>query len=195
MSHHRLHVCVALALWLSSGKTDGSFGPGEAGAHSASQRAGERVAEKADFKVLVWYRKRDPLGTFKYEIYDVRKGEYTAEVDEWIKDVQTKFPGYYVVKRNVDLSRETGQTELLKVGSVISRELAVAAGSAGIVIGPGRSASSSLFTGAGTGPRNTGSQRGPSRRGLPGATSRDRDYLTPPATPFPIPVPFPRLPR
>jgi hypothetical protein len=41
------------------------FGPGEAAARSQSVRA--------DFKVLFWYRHGDPLTTFKYVIYDLRK--------------------------------------------------------------------------------------------------------------------------
>ena len=92
----------------------------------------------ADFKVLVWYRYNDSIGTFKYEIYDLRKGEYTAKVDDWVKEVQTKHPAYYAVVREVDLTREQGETDLLKVGSVISRELVVAAALAGIVIGSER---------------------------------------------------------
>ena len=52
--------------------------------------------------------------------------------------MQAKYPGYYVVVRDVDLTREKGETDLLKVGSVIDRELVVAAGLAGIAIGSGR---------------------------------------------------------
>ena len=93
------------------------------------------VPAAADFKVLIWYHKSDALGTFKYQVYDVGKGEYTAKVDDWIKDIQTKYPAYFVVLRNVDLKREKGTTEMLKVGTVIQRELIVAASLAGIAWG------------------------------------------------------------
>jgi hypothetical protein len=192
MSYPRLHSLVFLAICVTAGRTEGSAGPGEAAARSSSRPSGQRVARHADFKVAVWYRKKDSLGTFQYQIYDVRKGEYTAKVDEWAKDVQTRYPGYYVVVRDVDLTREKGETDLLKVGSVIDRELIVAAGLAGIVIGPVRRPSLTPFFGLDSGGHNPTANRAPGSIGLP---SRNRDYLTPTPIPFPVPVPFPHLPR
>jgi hypothetical protein len=192
MSHQGLLTFVLLAVCVIPGRADGSFGPGEAAARSSSGPAGQRVAQHADFKVAVWYRKTDSLGTFQYQIYDVRKGEFTAKVDEWAKDVQTKYPGYYVVVRDVDLTLEKGKTDLLKVGSVINRELTVAASLAGIVFSPGRSSESTPSFGLGAGLRSTTNNRAP---GLIQSPSRDRDYLKPSPTPFPVPVPYPHLPR
>ena len=88
-----------------------------------------------DFKVVVWYRRDRPLDTFKYQVYDLRKGQYTPAVDVWIQLPRTKYPGYDVTIREVDLAREQGETESLKVGSVIKRELMAAAALEGIVIG------------------------------------------------------------
>ena len=48
---------------------------------------------------------------------------------------RTKYPSYVVLVRTVDLSRERGQTEKLKVGSVIYRELLVAAAESGVILG------------------------------------------------------------
>jgi hypothetical protein len=192
VSHQRLLTFVLLAICVTPGRTEASFGPGEAAARSSSRPAGQRVAQHADFKVAVWYRKKDPLGTFKYQIYDVQKGEYTAKVDEWAKDVQTKYPGYYVVVRDVDLTREKGETDMLKVGSVIDRELTVAASFAGIDYRPGRRSEHDPFFGLGAGRQSTTTNRAP---GLIQSPSRDRDYLTPNPTPFPVPVPYPHLPR
>ena len=191
MSHHCVCVSLSLALWLIPARTEGAFGPGEAAARSSSRSAGQSV----DLKVVVWYRKSDSLGTFKYEIYDVRKGEYTPKVDEWVKNVQSKYLGYYVVVRDVDLKREKGGTEMLKVGSVITRELTVAAASAGVVMGSGRMTSPSSSFGSGTGPGSIGSNRGRALNRSPASSSRDRDYLTPAGPLFPVPVPFPRVPR
>jgi hypothetical protein len=196
MLHHRRFGLMALAFWSIPGMTEGSFGPGEAARHSVSRGGGQRLAVNADFKVLVWYRTSDPLGTFQDQIYDVRKGEYTPKVDEWIKDVKTKHPGYYVVVRDVDLKREKGETELLKVGSVIYRELLGAAGVAGIAIGSGpRESASSVFGLSAARPQNAGSNRAPGlNRSLP-FPGRDRSYLTPGSSPFPVPVPIPNRPR
>ena len=72
---------------------------------------------------MVWYRRDGPLDTFKYQVYDVRKGQYTPAVDVWIQLLRTKYPAYDVMIREVDLTREQGETESLKVGSVVKREL------------------------------------------------------------------------
>ena len=57
------------------------------------------------------------------KVYDVRKGQYTPAVDAWIRALRTKYPAYDITSREVDLAREQGETESLKVGSVIKREL------------------------------------------------------------------------
>ncbi len=92
-----------------------ALGPGE-----AAGRPG-RAQTTADFKVIVWYNKVDALKTFQYQIYDVRKGEFTSKVDDWIKDVQVRYPAYVVIVREVDLGREKGATEMLNVGAVVRR--------------------------------------------------------------------------
>jgi hypothetical protein len=166
-----------------------AFGPGEAARHSG------RLTLKADFKVLVWYNRSDALGTFQYQIYDVRKGQYTARVDDWIKDVQAQYPAYYVVVRDVDLNRERGKTEMLKVGAVIQRELVVAASFAGIAIGAGPSLSLSSGFGLTPGSQTSGPGQAPRLHPIPGSLGVNRDFLNPLPTPFPIPVPYPGLPR
>ena len=153
-----------------------AFGPGDAAAKSNAGRA--------DFKLLIWYRHADPLATFKYVVYDVRKGECSPAVDTWLKDVQTNYPAYVAFGRDVYLDREKGKTDLLKVGAVIKRELTVAAALSGVVIGgPGpilhrRSYSSQT--------RTAGLNR------QPGAIANDRSFLNPGPTPFPVPIPYPR---
>ncbi len=192
MLSKQLHTLVFLAFCIVPGTTEGLAGPGEAAARSGSRPAGQRVAQHADFKVAVWYRKNDSLGTFKYQIYDVRKGEYTAKVDEWAKDVQAKYPGHYVVVRDVDLTREKGETDMLKVGSVIDRELTVAASFAGIDYRPGRRSDFTPFFGLGGGSTSTTANRAPGSIRSPGG---NRDFLAPSPIPFPVPVPYPHLPR
>jgi hypothetical protein len=190
MSHHRLPSVTALVMltFVSCSAYGEPFGPGE-----AAQRS--NASHHADYKVLIWYRKTDSLGTFKYEIYDLRKGEYTAKVDDWMNDVRAKYPAYYVAVRDVDLAHEKGKTELLKVGSVIDRELAAAAGLAGIALGPGQTDSRPMGYGVFGGSPAVGSSRVSGPRRLPGSSGVDRDYLRRSTTPYPIPVPLLTRPR
>jgi len=143
-----------------------------------------------DFKVVVWYRRDRPLDTFKYQVYDVRKGQYTPAVDVWIQLLRMKYPAYDVMILEVDLTREQGETESLKVGSVIKRELLAAAALEGIVIGD-------------TVPRlqvrtiapRTGLPAAPGMIGRPaplGSSLRGSNDLNPPGPSFPVPVPYPR---
>lgn len=92
-------------------------------------------AAKVDYKVVVWYRKSDPIDTFEYQTYDMRKDEYTPAVDDWLELMRTRYPNYKVVVRDVDISRETGPTETRKVGSVVYRELLSAAAAQGVFVG------------------------------------------------------------
>ena len=103
--------------------------------------------------------------------------------------------GAIVALRNVELTREIGATELLKVGKVIDREVAIAAGRAGIVIGSGRidspPAGYGVFGGApaAASNRTSGTSRSRARAGL------NRDYLKSGTSPFPIPAPILNRPR
>jgi hypothetical protein len=157
---------------------------------AAAGALGKNAASQPDFKVLVWYRRDDPLGTFKYEVYDVRKAEYTNAVDHWVSKIEKSYPAYFVVVRGVDLKRERGETEQLKVGSVIKRELMVAAAMSGVFLGGGPS------LGFQSAPETSRAQRpatsvGSLNRPL-GSAGIDRSYLNPPPTPFPVPIPYPR---
>jgi hypothetical protein len=156
--------------------TPGEFGPGEAAARSQVVRA--------DFKVLFWYRRADPLATFKYVVYDMRKGEYSSAVDTWLKDVQTKYPAYVAFSRDIDLDREKGKTDSLKVGTVIKRELMVAASMSGVEIG----GMGHMYRAPSISSPNqpTGLNR------QPGAVSNDRSFLNRVPTSFPVPIPYPR---
>ena len=73
---------------------------------SESSRSARGDAGHTDFRVVVWYRRDRPLETFKYQVYDVRKGQYTPAVDAWIQLLRTKYPAYDITIREVDLARE-----------------------------------------------------------------------------------------
>ena len=165
----------------------------QAGTGSLAQTAPHKPnagAGSADFRVVVWYRRDQPLDTFKYQAYDQRKGEYTPAVDDWITLLRTKYPAYQIRVRNVFLDREKGATEALKVGSVIHEELLGAAALQGVFLGapklrlPERPHL--------PGPRCSQRRSVLGRPAPLGAALPDRSYLNPPAPGFPVPVPYPR---
>ena len=135
------------------------------------------------FKVLVWYHRDEPLKTFRYQEYDLRKNECTPAVDAWIQNVRKQFPAYEVIVREVDADLQPGQTEKLKVGSVIKTELTVAAAMSGIVIGaPAK---------IGPGPSGVLSF-GRRAESTTAAQASDRSFLNRPRATFPVPIPYPR---
>jgi hypothetical protein len=160
------------------------FGPGPAAARIFAGYVARKAAGHADFKVLVWYSRKDAIGTFKYQIYDLRKGEYTPAVDAWLRDLATKYPSYTAFVRSVDLARVTGATEKLKVGSVIQRELTVAAAMSGVMFGGPFDLGQSI--------KMPGQNLGPGRSAQPGPFSPDRSVLNANPPSFPVPMPYPR---
>lgn len=139
-----------------------------------------------DYKVAVWYRRDRPLETFKYQAYDLRRGEYTRAVDDWLALLKAHYPAYEVHVRDVVLAREKGDTDRLRLGSAIHRELLAAAAAEGVFLGapiprvqaprPALPATPSLL----------------GRPTLPGIGSSGRVDLSPPRPSFPVPMPYPR---
>jgi hypothetical protein len=182
MRNPKMLVWMVLALMSFPASWAVAFGPGEAVGGARAGQSAHRLPGRGDFVVLVWYRRNDPLGTFQHQVYDLRRGEYTEAVEAWIHDIRTKYPAYLVLVRPVDLSREAGQTEQLKVGSVIHRELLIAAAAAGVFVGQPLEISS--------GPSYSGQGRAPAVHRMP---APDRSFLNPPPTVPEYPV-YPRLP-
>jgi hypothetical protein len=91
---------------------------------------------KADLRVVIWYARARPLETFDYRVYDLRKGEYTPRVDDWLALVRRQYPGYAAYTRDVDLARERGATDRLKAGSAVLREFYVLAAERGYDLSP-----------------------------------------------------------
>jgi hypothetical protein len=142
----------------------------------------------ADYKIAVWYRRDRPLETFRYQIYDVRKGEYSRAVEDWLGVMQSKYTLYVAAVRDVDLAREKGETELLKVGSVIKRDLLAAAAIEGVFLGEPVARAPA---------RQGGLPSRPELGGRPsplGSANSGRIDLNPPGPSFPMPVPYPRRP-
>jgi hypothetical protein len=167
---------------------DDSAKPGsmpEAEDATSAQGAAE-IPAQADYKVAFWYRRNQPLDTFRYQIYDVRAGQYTPAVDAWLETLRTKYPHYEAFIRDVDLSREPGETESLKVGAVIRRELLVAAGRQGVFLGGNPSR---YWPGTAEAPLLPI----PSLGRLPGSAGLSVPWTVRPPTPsMPFPYPYPR---
>ncbi len=79
-------------------------------------------AMAADVRLVFWYERARPLDTFKFQSYDLRKKQFTPEVERWMVLMKRKYPGYDVYTREIDLSQEHGATDNLKIGSAITRE-------------------------------------------------------------------------
>jgi hypothetical protein len=130
----RAVVVMILSAAIANANT-AAAGPGEAASGRKSAGANATNLAGADHVVVIWYRLDQPLETFKYQTYDIRKGEYTPAVDDWIALMHAEHSRYLVLVRKVDLSRERGDTDQLKIGSVIHRELLIAAAHSGVILG------------------------------------------------------------
>lgn len=138
-----------------------------------------------DYKVVAWFDRADPISTFQYQAYDVRKGEFTPAVEAWLGMMREKFPNYRVVVRDVDLAREQGPTERRKVGAVIHRELLAAAAAEGVFLGP------SAGDVVGKAPRTV--RLDPISQPFPYLPSVPMSFQqNPTPSGFPVPMPFPR---
>jgi hypothetical protein len=54
-----------------------------------------------EYKVAFWFDRRDPLNTFRFQAYDLRKSEYTPAVDEWLAVMRASYPGYRAYVKEV----------------------------------------------------------------------------------------------
>jgi hypothetical protein len=146
-----------------------------------------------DYKVVFWFTRS---GAWKHQVYDVRKGQYTQAVDDWVHHVEVDrwgfvSPGRLATVRDVFLDRERGADEMEKLASAIRREEAKIVGTGGIDLSP----------------------RPPVRFHTPGLSSGGRPIRRPtlnrmegvrppgmsvspwgglPAYPFPVPYPYSR---
>src|SRR5262249_32781724 len=69
-------------------------------------REAPRPSPLAALRIVFWYDRDRPLDTFRYRVYDLRKNEFTPEVERWLADVRARFPRFEAYTRDVILSRE-----------------------------------------------------------------------------------------
>jgi hypothetical protein len=148
---------------------------------AAQDRAAKdaKPAPHVDLKILFWYDKNHPLESFKHQVYDVRKGEYTPRVDAWPAMVTKQRPQYVAYVREIDFSRFRGASDNLKTGDAIIAEFLLVAFENDVdLTGPPRS-----YFGA------RRAEQG--KRSIPGSAAAVFSAPGAGASPFPIPYPRP----
>jgi hypothetical protein len=85
------------------GQSLGGLFPPEIESEIARSAGRPRPAPTSDLVVVFWFRAKDPLGTLRYQTYDVRKGQYTTQVDDWLSLVMAQYPDYIAFRRPLDL--------------------------------------------------------------------------------------------
>jgi hypothetical protein len=81
------------------------------------------IPKSPEFKVVFWYQN----GLLKHQAYDVRKGQYTKAVDDWVHRVRYDSSGLYVVPgplafvRDVFLEDEPGKPAPDRLAAAIER--------------------------------------------------------------------------
>jgi hypothetical protein len=95
----------------------------EAGAKpQQAETRGQPQRKSPAFKVVFWYQN----GQLKHQAYDVRKGQYTKAVDDWVNRVHYDSSGLYVVPgplafvRDVFLDTQPGENEPRKLAAAIA---------------------------------------------------------------------------
>jgi hypothetical protein len=153
-----------------------------------------------DYKIAFWYRRADPFSSMRHQAYDVRKGEYTAAVADWLRTMHSTRPDYdaYLVEFRLDpLSPDRDKKQL---ATVILNEYLVRGGPYG---GYGVRDRHGIYGAAGlplsyspafaTGPPSQSDAsayvRGYGFVSQPGA-NRTPSYAQPPGG-YPMPMPYP----
>ena len=55
-------------------------------------------------KLVIWYDRALPFETFRYRAYDIRKGQYTKAVDNWMALMERSYRGYTVLVRDLQVA-------------------------------------------------------------------------------------------
>jgi hypothetical protein len=127
-----LVVLTGLYAFVGPELTYGQSGDAAA-ANPARSKAVSREAKRSeakkitepDYKVVFWFDGQE----FRYQAYDVRKGQFTQAVQDWVDYKDVDASGYIGIGRlatvrRIYLAAEKGETEKEKLASAIERELA-----------------------------------------------------------------------
>jgi hypothetical protein len=89
---------------------------------AATRAAAEEPPPPPEYKVAFWYRRSDPLNTFRHQVYDLRKGQYTGAVDDWLRRMQADHPDYVAYVKEIRLDPDSGEAEKKQLATAILRE-------------------------------------------------------------------------
>ena len=163
-----------------------------ASAESKADMTGPAAPSMAKYKVVFWFDRT----TWRSQTYDVRKGEYTAAVDEWVNRIEFDTfgfarPGHMATVREISLPENPAESFKERLAAAIRDELertlrrgAVSPSPSWIYPLPISHASGPM---AHVGPRARPA-RGPMPS--PGASGVD-PFTLPQPSPFPYPYPRP----
>jgi hypothetical protein len=101
--------------------TGGTPLPGETGGidRPAGAPVEAETTTATEFRIAFWYRRADPSGSLRHQVYDVRGGRYDSRaVSEWLDTMRSDFPSYVAYLKDIRLD---GREEL---ATVIERERA-----------------------------------------------------------------------
>jgi len=92
------------------GQTPGAAGSnGDAALPEANRPAATRAVDHggSTTRIAFWYRKREPERSFQYQVYDVRRGQSTRAVEEWLAVMRTRYPAYVAEFIDADSAEAT----------------------------------------------------------------------------------------
>jgi hypothetical protein len=76
----------------------------------------------ADYVVVFWYARSDPLTSLRHQTYDVRQGQYTPAVRQWVETLATKYPAYAAYVREIRIDPQSSASEKKQLATVILQE-------------------------------------------------------------------------
>jgi hypothetical protein len=116
-------IAVCLGSLSATAQTPTPGSRPNAPAAPAAAASAKPARPEPDYKVVFWFSRDD----LKHQVYDVRKGQYTQAVDDWVNQQEFDasgyaLPGRMATTRSVYLKNEPGTTEAEKLAAAIRRE-------------------------------------------------------------------------
>jgi hypothetical protein len=156
-------------------------------------------ASGPDYKIAFWYRRSDPLSSMLHQVYDLRHGQYTRAVDDWLATMHRSHPDYDAYIKDLRIDPRAAESDRKQLATAILREYADRVGPSegyGLrdalgLYGPGGLRG---LIGPGVSPAPTRAShyaRGYGFVDSPGA-SRSPSFLAPPGPASPFPYPYVR---
>jgi len=81
-----------------------------------------------DYVIAFWYLRSDPLTSIRHQVYDVRKGQYTHAVTDWLETLRTRYPAYSAYIKEVRLKPDSDESEKKQLAAVILQEFVAKGG-------------------------------------------------------------------